>query len=60
MTIDADERQKELLLDIVRRKDVTGLNDLIIRQYPDVLWGGVYRTLSPEDRKWVDDNLLSR
>lgn len=60
MVTDADPKQRELLLDIVKRKDITGLNDLIVRQYPDVLWGDIYRTLSPGDKKWVTDNLLSR
>lgn len=56
---DADDRLGQRLRDVVARRDIDGLNRLIIDYHPEVLWGNYTKQLSDEDRSWAMQNLRS-
>jgi len=48
-------REKEDFLVCIRTRDEKGLRQLIMERLPDVIWGGVYKQLSDEDRQWAEE-----
>ena len=44
----------QLYLLYARSHDVVLFKYLVVKAYPEMLWGDYYRQLSEEDRAWVD------